>query len=62
MKATPCPNCDSAEQYQSKKPISAGGGNAPNYLTDTGSAWLNPRNPCNRALNPAYSVLVTRNP
>jgi predicted nucleic-acid-binding Zn-ribbon protein len=36
MKVSPCPNCESAEQYQSKKTVSAGGGYAPNYLPDLG--------------------------
>ena len=36
MKPSPCPNCDSTEQYQSKKEVSAGGGYAPNHLPSLG--------------------------
>ena len=35
MKPTPCPNCESNGQYQSKQ-ISSGGGHAPTYLPGLG--------------------------
>ena len=37
MKPGPCPHCESTEQYQTQKPVSAGGGYAPNYLPDLGT-------------------------
>jgi predicted nucleic-acid-binding Zn-ribbon protein len=37
MRASACPNCESVDQYQSQKDISAGGGgHAPNYLPGLG--------------------------
>ena len=38
MKLSPCPNCGGGNLYQSK-PISAGGGYAPNYLSGLGGFW-----------------------
>jgi predicted nucleic-acid-binding Zn-ribbon protein len=35
MKISPCPNCDGTRLFQSKE-VSAGGGNAPNYLPGLG--------------------------
>lgn len=35
---SPCPNCGSKNQFQSKE-VSAGGGHAPNYLPGLGSFW-----------------------
>jgi predicted nucleic-acid-binding Zn-ribbon protein len=35
MKISPCPNCDGKNLYRSR-PISAGGGYAPNYLPGLG--------------------------
>lgn len=35
MKPTPCPNCESNDQYRSKE-VGAGGGHAPNYLPGLG--------------------------
>lgn len=35
MRITPCPNCGSENLYRSK-PVSAGGGHAPNYLPGLG--------------------------
>jgi len=34
---TPCPNCGGANLYRSRKPMSAGGGYAPNYLPGLGT-------------------------
>lgn len=31
-----CPNCGSANQYRTRKPVSGGGGYAPNYLPGLG--------------------------
>ncbi len=39
MKVSPCPNCESSRQYRTVKPVSAGGGYAPNYLPGLGSMW-----------------------
>jgi predicted nucleic-acid-binding Zn-ribbon protein len=36
MKLSPCPNCRSSNSYKSVKPVSAGGGYAPNYLPGLG--------------------------
>lgn len=33
---SPCPNCDGGNLFVSLKDISAGGGQAPNYLPDLG--------------------------
>jgi predicted nucleic-acid-binding Zn-ribbon protein len=35
LKPTPCPNCQSHDQYRSKE-VGAGGGHAPNYLPGLG--------------------------
>jgi predicted nucleic-acid-binding Zn-ribbon protein len=35
LKPTPCPNCQSNDQYRSKE-VGAGGGHAPNYLPGLG--------------------------
>jgi len=35
VKPTPCPNCESHDQYRSKQ-VGAGGGHAPNYLPGLG--------------------------
>jgi predicted nucleic-acid-binding Zn-ribbon protein len=35
LKPTPCPNCESHDQYRSKE-VGAGGGHAPNYLPGLG--------------------------
>ncbi len=35
MASKPCPNCGSNDLFSSK-PVSAGGGHAPNYLPDLG--------------------------
>jgi predicted nucleic-acid-binding Zn-ribbon protein len=32
----PCPNCQSRNQYKTKKPVASGGGHAPNYLPGLG--------------------------
>jgi predicted nucleic-acid-binding Zn-ribbon protein len=36
-----CPECGSRDQYQAGKPVSAGGGHAPNFLPDLGT-WYRP--------------------
>lgn len=36
MKISPCPNCGGSHLYQSK-PVSAGGGHAPDYLPGLGN-------------------------
>jgi predicted nucleic-acid-binding Zn-ribbon protein len=36
MTVSPCPNCGGTNQYRSR-PVSAGGGHAPNYLPGLGS-------------------------
>jgi len=36
---TRCPNCESGDQYRSIKPVSAGGGHAPNFLPGLGSLF-----------------------
>jgi predicted nucleic-acid-binding Zn-ribbon protein len=38
MKVAPCPNCESRRLYESKG-ITAGGGNAPNYLPGLGGTF-----------------------
>jgi predicted nucleic-acid-binding Zn-ribbon protein len=35
MRPTPCPNCESHDQYRSKE-VKAGGGHAPDYLPGLG--------------------------
>jgi len=40
---SPCPNCGGANLYRSRKPVSAGGGYAPNYLPGLGSLLLSGR-------------------
>jgi len=37
-RVSPCPNCGGSDLYRSQRPVSAGGGYAPNYLPDLG-AW-----------------------
>ncbi len=39
MIVSPCPNCSGDNLYRSK-PVSAGGGYAPNYLPDLGGFWV----------------------
>lgn len=41
-KYAPCPNCNSNRLYESK-PISAGGGYAPNYLPGLGKLFVSAR-------------------
>lgn len=36
---SPCPNCGQRSLYKTKKPISSGGGHAPNYLPGLGSLF-----------------------
>jgi hypothetical protein len=36
----PCPNCGGANLYRTRKPVSAGGGHAPNYLPGLGTLLL----------------------
>jgi len=36
---TPCPNCSGSNLFRSRRPVSAGGGYAPNYLPGLGR-WL----------------------
>lgn len=38
MEISPCPNCGKSNLYYSK-PVSAGGGYAPNYLPGLGIFW-----------------------
>jgi len=40
---SPCPNCSSKNLYRSRKPVSAGGGYAPNYLPGLGSLLMSGR-------------------
>ncbi len=39
MAYSACPNCGSSRLYQHKKPISAGGGQAPDFLAGLGTFW-----------------------
>jgi predicted RNA-binding Zn-ribbon protein involved in translation (DUF1610 family) len=34
-----CPNCGGNVLYRTARPVSAGGGHAPNYLPDLGTFW-----------------------
>lgn len=40
---SPCPNCNSRNLYKTKKPVSAGGGHAPNYLPGLGGIFRTER-------------------
>jgi DNA-directed RNA polymerase subunit RPC12/RpoP len=39
MRPSPCPNCDSKDLFKAVKPISSGGGYAPNYLPGIGGSF-----------------------
>jgi len=38
-----CPNCESGDQYRCVRPVSAGGGHAPNFLPGLGSLFRSAR-------------------
>jgi hypothetical protein len=42
-RVAPCPNCSSGNLFRSRKPVSAGGGYAPNYLPGLGGFFLSGR-------------------
>jgi predicted nucleic-acid-binding Zn-ribbon protein len=37
---SPCPNCGGRNLYKTRKPVSAGGGHAPNYLPGLGRLFV----------------------
>lgn len=39
MEVSPCPNCRSKTLYRTIKPVSAGGGHAPNFLPGLGRTF-----------------------
>ena len=42
-RVSPCPNCSSSNLFRSRKPVSAGGGYAPNYLPGLGRLLMSAR-------------------
>lgn len=43
MAYSACPNCEGTRLFKSARPVSAGGGYAPNYLPGLGSIWKAPK-------------------
>jgi DNA-directed RNA polymerase subunit RPC12/RpoP len=42
-RVSPCPNCSGSNLYRTRKPVSSGGGHAPNYLPGLGRLLLSGR-------------------